>query len=1364
MKLIQSFLTAVLLLFYFSVFAQTRRFKHLTSSDGISQSEVYTFLEDSQGFIWFGTVDGLNRYDGYTLDIFNTNRNDPHSLSNNTVRSLIEDRFGRIWIGTDDGLNVYDPQTELIYQVNINSGESKFSVWSLFIQKGNLILGTASGLWRTEIQDIPVEDLTSNFRKISYRGNQFIRSILNCKQGGIWIVTSNDVSRIIFEQNSDEPVIIEEITFSGFFPQTTAVEDSAGNLWIASTESGLVRYNPSIKMADYFKESDSFYGLSSRKCSSLATDKSGNLWIGTLDRGLNFIKAEDLNRKKINFEYIQNEPFNENSLNSNLIYSLYVSNDNFLWVGTIGAGVNIFSPEQKKFTLYRFADPTLELSNSNFVRSVYADTQNRIWTGTHGNGLFLFDREKNKFQKLGFETFSIFFIWPFDGKKVFICSGSGLHLVELINEKLRIINSNYIGVPVFNVVKGKNNFYWIATLHGLKRIEIIDNKIIDDKEYSLNTDPGLSHNNCRVLFFDEKNNTLLVGTEGGGLNVISLDNNHLPIRIQVYKKDNGLNSLSNNYVRAIIKDEDETETFWIGTYEGLNKMVKDIVSGSFTFKTYTKKDGLPNNMIQLIAEDQNHNLWIGTNGGLSQFLLADERFVNYTVHDGIQSNEFSEHTVFKKPDGEIIMGGINGINAFYPDQIKISSLKPKTTITGFYLFNEKVSVFEKVGRRAPLSKSITLTDTIVLLPRQKNIGFEFSAMIYPNAEKIQYAYMLDGFDNDWHYTDARNRNVNYTNLRHGKYTFKVKSTNSDGIWDDALTEVFLHVQTPFIYTMYAYAIYGLIIILIFIYFSHYTIIRYTTKKKLLLENEHNEKLHELDELRTKFFINVSHDLRTPLTLIGGPLENILQTKNLNKDLQEKLQLIKRNVKRLNYLVEQLLDVRKAESGKLTSQPKSEDIVSFTNEEIAHFTYAAKQKGLKLNVKSNSEQITACFDRAMISKVYFNVISNAIKFTDRGEIVIGIEKVEKDNYEILKKGNFQSYTKVEVRDTGKGISRDQIDNIFERFYQGKKQSGSGYGIGLSHSRELIDAHFGYIEVESTEGVGTIIRFFLPDIEFVEEPERTLVTSTEDIYFNADAAEVYNEETKTDTAKTILVVEDNVDMRSFVKSELKKEYNIVEASDGIEGIKQANEYLPDIIVCDIMMPNMDGIELCEKLKANLATSHIPIILLTAKVDNETKYESIETGADDYIPKPFEIEYLKIRIKNLLHSRDQLRKLFQNRNILEPSKVTVTSIDEKFLSSFMAAIEEGIPDSSFSIHSLESKLGMSHANFYRKIKSLTGQSAQELLLNMRMKRAYQVMSDNKGLRVAEVAYMVGFTNPKYFSKCFKEMFGYAPSELIK
>ena len=1347
--------------------SQSRRFSHLTSEDGISQSEVYSFLKDSKGFVWFGTIDGLNKYDGYNIKVYNTNKNAPHGLSNNTVRSLVEDHLGRIWIGTNVGLNMYDPETEIFYQIAIESSENnKNVVWSLLIYEGQLFVGTNSGLWTSNIETNNFKKIEANFRKIKNL-NSSIRSLKKSRNGGIWILAETKLLRIEPQKSNIEPVLIDEFHFTEFGPGVDIAEDFSGNMWIAMTRDGLIRYNPNSTDYKHFSQYGTKYGPVSNKSSSIAIDKNGNLWLGSIDKGLSYISADDLYKEEPIFESVQQKPLHAQGLNSNLIFSLYISNDNLLWIGTIGSGVNIYNPNQKKIAHYKFRDVDSDTPNSNFIRSVFVDRANNIWTGTHNNGLFLLNRETEKFQKLGFETQSIFYIKSYTENKAFICTSKGIYLIEIINNKIKIL-SNLDELTqnsaVFYVTNSQANVFWIATINGLIRAEIDNNTITAKKTYTSTSNPNLSINNCRVMLYNDVKNELLVGTEGGGLNILSLDKNHYPQKIEAYKKSEATNSLSNDYIRTIVKDKNQN--IWIGTYEGLNKMVYNDPIDKISFESFTKTDGLPNNMIQVIVEDNFNSLWIGTNGGLSQFNPEKSNFINYTKSDGIQSNEFSEHSVFKKPDGEIIISGINGINAFYPKQIEPSSQEPQTTITDFYLFNEKVVPNENVGRKVLLSKSVILTDSIILVPKQNNIGFDFSAMIYPNSEKVKYAYMLEGFDEDWQYTDANDRNANYTNLRHGKYIFRVRSTNNDGIWEDARKEIFIHIKTPFVLTWVALMLYGLAIVIVFLYFSYFTVIRYTTKNKMLLEQNHNQKIHELDETRTRFFINISHDLRTPLTLISGPLKSLMQNSARSIEDNEKLQLIKRNVKRLNYLVEQLLDVRKAETGKLKPKLKSEDIVSFTKNETDHFIFALNQKSIDLTIESNLENVFVCFDKAMISKVFFNIISNAIKYTDKGRIAISFEKVENKNYKKLKNTSFNSFVKVEIQDTGKGIPSKQIDKIFERYYQDVNQNNSGYGIGLSHSKELIDAHNGFIEVESIEGAGSKISFFLPDVEISEETEKISSYSVEDIYYNEETVSsksVEDEQVKKGM-KSLLIVEDNIDMRNYIASELKETYNVNLANDGVEGLKAVNVQNPDIIISDVMMPNMDGMEFCKKIKSNLKTSHIPIILLTAKTDRETKHESIETGADDYIPKPFDIDYLKKRIKNLLLSRETLRNHFQGSINLDPSLVTVTSIDERFLSTLLEAIEKGISESDFSVSTLETKMGMSHANFYRKVTSLTGQSGQDLLQSMRLKRAHQIMSDNVGMRINEVAYMVGFTNPNYFGKCFKKMFGMTPSEFVK
>lgn len=1365
-----SILIIFLWLVTYSSFSSEPRFKHLTSKDGISQSEVYCFLQDQQGFIWFGTVDGLNKYDGYEITRFNTEKNNINTLSNNTIRALTEDSKNRIWIGTDDGLNVYDTRSETIFQISIDLQQNDLlRITSLLIDGDNLLLGTSLGLLITNIGSDNLTDIEKGFKQLKLVGltdnpTNEIKSIIPSKQGGYWLLTFYDVIRFSVPITGTDAIFIEKLNIAGYEGYSSLVEDNNLNIWLATENMGLVRYRSQNGHFDSFRNSENRNSITSNRCSELELDNDGNLWIGTIDSGLNMILSADLDRPKtdVSFLSFKYNNFNPNALNSNLIYSLYSTRDNLLWIGTIGSGVNIYDPEQKDFSHYKLRQLTNDLSHSNFIRSLYVDSSDKFWVGTHNSGLFLFDRDQESISKMGFDTRSIFFISPYIENKLLICSGHGLDLIEHIPDGINVLDS-IRSRATFNIVHTGGNNYWLASLDGVKHLKIENDKISVLNEYSVSSSPKMSFNNSRVLFYDKNRSELLVGTEGGGLNIMVLDQNQQAEKIFVYKKDKNPTSLSSNYIRSILQDS--AGDIWIGTYEGVNKLIRDDETGDITFRSYTQNDGLPNNMIESIAEDDDGNLWLGTNGGLFKTDLAWENFSVYTESDGLQSNEFSENAVFKKNDGELVFGGINGINAFYPQNIVPSSKNPNIAITSFYLFQKKVNLLEAFKGNVILEKSISLKDSIFLLPSQNSIGFDFSALIFNNPYKIEYKYKLEGFENEWNKTTAQNRHANYTNLRHGIYLFKVIATNEDGVFDETGTEVFIQIATPVYLTWYAYLFYILLILSVMLFFRFFSVIQYKTKHKLILENEHNKKLRGLDELRAKFFINISHDLRTPLTLIREPIRSILKSHDLNATQRRKLMLAERNAQHLNNLVEQLLDVRKAESGKIIPHYKTGDIVAFSKNILENFDYMLEKKNIHAHVQSAEKQIITSFDHGILSKIYSNLISNAINYTNQGTITIFIEKIDKKQNPLISKSEHEDFIRIAIKDTGRGISKENQSKIFERFYQDEAAIEKGYGIGLSHTRDLVTAHSGFIDVESEPGVGTTMTVILPDqkpsektpsvvteqLPNVPSPKTTLSADDED-----HILELENDE------RRILIVEDNDELREYIKSELSHEYEVLEAADGLEGVKKANEFLPDLIISDVMMPEMDGVELCKELKTNIKTSHIPIILLTAKVDTNTKYQGIETGADDFIPKPFELEYLVIRIHNLLKSRDKLRELFRKNFDINPSSVSVTSLDEKFIKEMLEAIEKGISNSEFTVNTLEAELGMSHANFYRKVKSLTGQSGKEILQEMRLKRALQILNDNPEVRISDVAYMVGFSNPKYFSKCFKERFGYIPSDV--
>ncbi len=1346
------------------------QFQHLTSEDGISQSEVYCFLEDAQGFMWFGTVDGLNRYDGYQVSIFKTNKDDINSLSNNTIRGLVEDHDNRIWIGTDGGLCVYDTKAEKMHQMHIQGlDENLPRINSVLIKDDHLYLCTVTGVIRINISSDNLDQISLSAALLplshSVDSYQPVASTLS-DEGDIWVTTPSQLYKIISE-STDNSSLQLEIDLTSQTPDIRNIDiDQSGRLWIVSYTGGFICYDPKTKHTRHF-HSQTHKGIISDKTSSVIIDKQGNLWAGTLDNGLIYLDKKMMDSDYPSFQSITHSPLLKRGLNSNLIYSLYESSSNLIWIGTIGSGINVHNPERKPFEYFSLLHASdLSSSSTNFIRAVYADEQNGIWIGTHNNGLYHLPRNgDHKIRKIGFSTESVFHIAKAGQGLLTICTEKGVSLVKLVNNELQIKSQHLIG-PSFYSIKATEESSWIATLEGVKLVSNKSGRLEILHELNTTTQPALSTDNSRVLIHDSQKNQLFVGTEGGGLNVIQLDSFNTPIENTIYKSGKNQGSLSNNYIRTIIQTG--PSEYWIGTYEGLNKMYTGSSSSKLKFSSYTREDGLPNSTIQSIVEDQQRNLWVGTNQGLCRLNPDIESIALYTINDGIQSNEFSEHTIYKTNDGEIIIGGINGINTFFPDQIKPSNQQPKTTITNFYLFNKNVDVnngFEG-DEVSPLDKSLSVTDSIILKPQQNSIAFEFSSLTYNAPEKVKYSYMLKGFDKDWNFTDAKSRKANYTNLDFGTYEFAVKSTNNDGIWEDSVKSVYILIKTPWHRTTLAYILYSLLALGGLFFFTNYSILRHTTKEKILLENQHNKKLLELDELRTQFFINISHDLRTPLTLISSPLDAIAKYADLKVETKSYLHLVQRNVKKLADMTEQLLDFTKVEKNILLPKLKNRDIISFIKLESQLFSTAFEEKGVALIFTSFSDELLISFDDDMISKVIFNILSNSLKHTESGTVTIRCS-LDESSATTFMNGQNTEYLRIDIEDSGSGIDKDDIDHIFERFYQGKKKFSKGYGIGLSHTKDLIEAHDGKIIASSTKGKGTCMTLFLP-IKVVKKSIDNIPSSLPREASSSNAiinshSEI-SSQSKTDHSRsTILVVEDNYDLRKFISEELNREYNVLEAPNGDEGIKIAGKHHPHLIISDVMMPGKDGIEFCKEIKSDIQTSHIPVILLTAKVDKESKYKGLEIGADDYIAKPFELDLLLLRIKNLIENRRRLRNIFQQNQTFEPKKVTVTSIDERFLTDLMEEIEKGIPEADFTITALEQKLGMSHSSFYNKIKSLTGQSAKELIHSSRMKRAKQLLEDADKIRVSEVAYLVGYTDPKYFSKRFKEHFGSSPKGFI-
>jgi signal transduction histidine kinase/DNA-binding response OmpR family regulator/streptogramin lyase len=912
---------------------------------------------------------------------------------------------------------------------------------------------------------------------------------------------------------------------------------------------------------------------------------------------------------------------------------------------------------------------------------------------------------------------------------------------------------------------------WIGTVAGgLNRYDDSNAQFISYKN-----DPDdsttLSHNRVYTIV-EDKTGTIWIGTFGGGLNKFKRDTEDF---IHYLSDPENRFSLSNNKIYSIL--EDQSGYFWIGTVGGgLNKFDR----GKDIFHHYRETDGLANDVIYGILEDDHRNLWLSTNKGLSKFNINQESFKNFDWRDGLQHDEFNQGAAFKNKSGEMFFGGINGFNIFHPDSIRDYTETPEIAITDFLLLNKPVSIgFDTLWSRTILEKSISETEIIELNYDDNVFSIEFAALDFRNPEKNKYAYIMEGFNEEWTYTNADRRFATYTNLDPGEYVFRIKGSNADGIWNEKGASLKLIIHPPWWATWWAYVAYLLVFISVFISSTRFYLNRQRLKHQLMLEHDHAEKLEEMDHMKSRFFANISHEFRTPLTLILGPAENIV--KRISSDPVKEADLITRNSKRLLQLVNQLLDLSKLDAGKLELKTSAGNIVSFVRGISLSFESLSESKDIILKIKSNREFIEVYFDREKMIKVLTNLLSNAFKFSPEGEkVLITIEEKENNSVEI------------KIRNTGIGIPMKELPKLFNRFYQvdsSQTKEYEGSGIGLALTKELIELHHGTITVESKERdsgskdfAWTQFTINLPlgimhlkNNEIVQpkidrpasetEDEKLLeheISLEEEDYLSKKTfteSKVLHNETKL----TILVVEDNYDMRGYIKESLSENYLIEEAINGEQGVRIAMKIIPDLIISDLMMPKMDGVELTRVLKNDEITSHIPIIMLTAKSGQESRIEGLQTGADDYLTKPFDLKELQIRVDNLINIRKKLQEKFSKGEFLtrKPIAKKLKSIDEKFLAKVIEIIEKHLSEEEFSIEDFSKEVGMSRHHLHKKLKAIVGKSPSQYVRSVRLHRAKELIEEGNG-NISEIAYNVGFSSPAYFSRCFKKEFGYSPSNL--
>lgn len=1347
--------------------AEQYKFSHVDVNNGLSDNQLKCFLRDSRGFMWFGTASGLNRYDGYTIKVFRNTPGEATSISNSDINHLFEDHEGRIWATSWTGVDVYDPQTET-FEHNPNTYLRQLLIPDGTISdikkdgNGNFwFIHTSQGLYKYNIDDKKTTALFYNPLDTSSLASNQISSISPDRDGNLWIFHKSGV----FEKLDANTLTVtyRNDQLSKMFNQQRydyrLMVDSDNDVWLYlfDNNKGVFFFDADKQSLTNFKKGP--FKLNSDIVKGVTQDSKGLIWVATDHGGLNII-----DKTTFGVRYVMHDPDDSKSLCQNNINALYKDDEGIIWLGTFKKGVSFYHENIIRFRLYRHQNSDANSLPFNDVNEFVEDRKGNLWIGTNGGGLIYFDRQKNSFLQYvndpknenSLSNNVIVSLFLDSENKLWIGTYyGGLNCFDgkkFIRYKHDAANSKSISDDsIWEIFEDTNKNLWIGTL--TRGVDVFNRERQEFLHYSVG-EPNSIHSSYISAFLEDSEGNIWIGT-GYGIDVLEKKTN----RFKHYLNEiDNPKSLSNNSILTMI--EDSRGLIWIGTSGGLNLFDK----ATKTFRVFHEKDGLLHNTVLNIVEDDDGNLWASTPHGISNITVSYEPasrtfsldFKNYDESDGLQGKQFNENASLRTAAGEIIFGGTNGFNIFHPDEIKINKIKPRVKLSDFQIFNKSVGIGEPINKKIILTKSITETNDIILRHSDNVFSIEFVALNFFHPEKSEYKYKLEGFNKDWLTTNGNQRRVTYTNLDPGNYTFLVQASNSDGIWNEEGVRLQISILPPFWKSGAAFVIYIALILGALLLSRQMILARERMKYKIEKERQDAQQIHELDMMKIKFITNVSHEFRTPLTLIITPLEKMLKGSN---DPEQKRQylMIHRNARRLLNLVNQLLDFRRLEVQEVKLNLSEGDLVAFVKEAVHSFTDVSEKKHIEFSFRSELSSLETMFDKDKLEKILFNLLSNAFKFTPlEGKVEVCLETLEKTQEQT-------KWVAIRVKDSGIGIPLEKQEKIFDRFFQNDlppSMVNQGSGIGLSITKEFVKLHGGIITVESEVNAGSCFTVLIPLVEIKNSADGLTEISLPELIEEPSAKQNGQSDHKL---PTLLLVEDNEDFRFYLKDNLKAAYQIIEAGNGKEGLQLALKHLPDLIVSDIMMPEMDGIELCKKVKNNQSISHTPVILLTARTSEEQKMQGFDIGADDYITKPFNFEILQSRIKNLIHQREKFHKDFRKQIEVKATDIKITSMDEKLIQNAIKCVEDKISDADFSVEDLSRELGMSRVHLYKKLLALTGKAPLEFIRTIRLQRAAQLLEKSQ-LTISEVAYKVGFNSPKYFAKYFKDEFGMLPSAYIQ
>ncbi|MEM7369528.1 MAG: two-component regulator propeller domain-containing protein [Bacteroidota bacterium] len=1391
--------------FYPSVQAQKPDFlfDHLQTNDGLPTGYVNDIHQDERGFLWLCTWEGLIRYDGYNFVSYRPELGDSSSISSKYVYCMTGAPKGGLWIGTKKGLNYFDKNSGTFQRFLHEPGnpQSLPGDWVLDLlidQAGNLWVACDKGLTKIILNE---QGKPQEFLQFLPRQNDRsslplaqIMSILIDHKEQVWIGTMEGLAVIDTQGNvSRLPIRLED----GHEPQpsiTALYEDQNQNIWIGTKGSEVFQWQ---------SKTETFHKLegiepSNQYISDFCEDLEGNLWLSIYEKGL-VVKSVTGELEQI--RYHSESP---QSLSSDAIKVLFRDQSGIIWIGGAGLGLDKFDPYRKPFRYYKHQSNNPGSLRHNKIMSIAEDPLGRMWMGTHDGGIEVFYPKENRFVRYENQTGSIN---PLISDKIWCLyadstSGTmwagghyGLIRINLLTEQQseqRVwiegdLSSQFVPIlladstldpekhQVRAILKDQTGMMWVGTYHGLFGLQIFKDSVEIAHHYLHDPDDLHSISDDIVIsIFQDSQGDLWLGTRDGGLNRLRMSEGNPTGEFSRYNnhaKNHSPNSFKGREVSCIL--EDRHQNLWFGTNgDGLNVLRRtNRQDGQADFQHFGKKEGLLGDAVFGILDDHEGYLWLSTNQGLFKFdpkLPNGQQFQQFTIEHGLSSNMFFTGSYCKSKSGHLYFGSQTGFNVFHPDSILENPYSPKVVISQLEIFNEVVSVGEKRNRRVVLNHPISEATEISLSYLDNNFQLEFAALSFSSPENNKYAYQLEGYDEDWIYTDASRRIASYNNLKPGTYTFKVKASNADHIWNELPSQLIIHTATPPWKSLWAIGIYGLILLGFLYLFRAYMINKIRLTNDLELQHREHQKEKQINQLKLHFFTQISHEFRTPLTLIIGPVRNLIQKGNeLSKsEISRNVNLIDFNVRYVMRLIDQLLYFNKSESGKLHLQNETGDLIEFVRQSCESFLFVAEKNKIDLHFEADREELRLKLDWDKVLKILNNLISNALKFTPKGgEVCVSIRLESEDSDDCS-----QTPVRIEVKDNGIGIPADELALIFDSFYQvgsTRTDSQTGYGIGLALTKKLVEIQQGTIEVESDQKFGTRFCVSLP-----YHPPCALLIDKENHKWtepwslpgmgadmNANLMpEVLLTDEKEDSRPIILIVEDHPEIRTFLLQNLCQSYRILVAENGEEAWETVLANIPTLIISDIMMPVMDGLQLCEKIKQDERTSHIPVILLTAKSAIEHRIVGIESGADAYLAKPFHPRFLQAKIEQLIQVRSELRKKYQGHTLMLESNPAISSSDEPFLNRVKEIIEAHLSDTEFKVGELERELGMSHMQLYRKLKALIDQSANEFIRTVRLQHAAKLLMSTQ-LNVNEVSYRVGFNSPSYFIKCFRKQFKILP-----